>query len=69
MVTNIRGRRIIKPISSRGSSSRSPRGRGPLQAVRPTEAAGVVTVLKSQGESPRIIGELIPGDRVVSYLG
>ena len=44
-------------------------GIGLIVACRPTEADRVVMMLKHQDESPRIIGELIPGDRVVSYLG
>ena len=44
-------------------------GIGLIVACRPADADRVVAMLKDQGESPRIIGELVPGEPVVAYEG
>jgi len=43
-------------------------GIGLIVACRPADAARVMTTLEGQGEAPRLIGELIPGDRSVTYV-
>jgi phosphoribosylformylglycinamidine cyclo-ligase len=42
-------------------------GIGLILACRPTEGDRVVAMLGSQGEQPRIIGEMVAGDRCVTY--
>jgi phosphoribosylformylglycinamidine cyclo-ligase len=42
-------------------------GIGLIVACRPTEGDRVVAMLGSQGERPRVIGEMIAGARTVSY--
>jgi phosphoribosylformylglycinamidine cyclo-ligase len=42
-------------------------GIGLIVACRPTEGDRVVAMLGSQGERPRVIGEMIAGERAVSY--
>ncbi len=42
-------------------------GIGLIVACRPADAARVMTMLEGQGEAPRVIGELVAGDRVVLY--
>jgi phosphoribosylformylglycinamidine cyclo-ligase len=43
-------------------------GIGLIIACRPADAARVMTMLEGHGEAPRVVGELIPGERVVSYV-
>jgi phosphoribosylformylglycinamidine cyclo-ligase len=42
-------------------------GIGLIVACRPAESDRVVAILGSQGERPRVIGEMIAGERTVSY--
>ncbi len=44
-------------------------GIGLIVACRPTDADRVVASLRSQGEQPRVIGEMVAGERSVSYVG
>jgi phosphoribosylformylglycinamidine cyclo-ligase len=43
-------------------------GIGLIVACRAADAARVVTLLEGQGEAPRVIGELVPGERSVRYV-
>ena len=43
-------------------------GIGLIVACRAADAARVVTLLEGQGEAPRVIGELVSGERAVSYV-
>jgi phosphoribosylformylglycinamidine cyclo-ligase len=43
-------------------------GIGLIVACRAADASRVMTILEGRGEASRIIGELIPGDRSVSYV-
>jgi phosphoribosylformylglycinamidine cyclo-ligase len=42
-------------------------GIGLIIACRPADADRVVSMLAGQGERPRVIGEMVAGDRTVSY--
>jgi phosphoribosylformylglycinamidine cyclo-ligase len=42
-------------------------GIGLIIACRGADAARVMTMLAGQGEAPRVVGELVPGERVVTY--
>jgi phosphoribosylformylglycinamidine cyclo-ligase len=43
-------------------------GIGLIIACRPADAGRVMAMLATQGESPRVIGELVAGDRIVTYV-
>jgi phosphoribosylformylglycinamidine cyclo-ligase len=43
-------------------------GIGLIVACRAASASDVMAMLERQGETPRIIGELVPGERAVSYV-
>jgi phosphoribosylformylglycinamidine cyclo-ligase len=43
-------------------------GIGLIVACRAVDASRVMSALEGQGETPRVIGELIPGDRSVRYV-
>ncbi|HEX7487258.1 MAG TPA: phosphoribosylformylglycinamidine cyclo-ligase [Vicinamibacterales bacterium] len=44
-------------------------GIGLIIACRPADVGRVTTVLTNEGETPRVIGELIPGEGAVAYAG
>jgi phosphoribosylformylglycinamidine cyclo-ligase len=43
-------------------------GIGLIVACRAVDASRVMAALEGSGEAPRIIGELVPGDRRVTYV-